>query len=348
MKILKKRSMLFGILSITAVLFLFSALTAGPKMISEKDFGFLGVNVEKMSSDDRDEFGVKFGVLVVNVLEGESAQKAGLKKYDVIQFFKGVKIHRPEDLTTEVRKVKPGTKVKLLIVRDGKEKSVMATLGKLKKREYKFQDFRKNILKVFGESAYLGVQIQPLNNDLASYFGTKQDGGALVIRVDKGTPAEKAGIKSGDVIVSVEKEKIKNGDDLVKVIKKFEPGKKIKITLLRHRKQMSVMAVLEKGKYGKFMNIIRFPEKGVSHVYVPDIPEFDKDEILIWKDKAGKEIKERMHELKERLKEGQERMKEELIRVKEHSLRLKEENKKRIKELKKVKELRRVREYIYI
>ncbi len=368
MKVLKKRSILFGVLPILILLFLISIgnVNGEEKIVNENGKGFLGVRVEKMSIDDRDEFGVKSGVLVVKVLKDTSAEKAGLKKYDVIRFFDSVKIHRPEDLTEEVRRSKPGSRVKLLIVRDGKEKGIKVTIGKLDKREYGFKDFGEKIFRSFGGGAFLGVRIQSLNNDLASYFGIKKDGGALVIKADKGTPAEKAGIKAGDVIIMVDKEKIKNGDDLLKTIKKYKPGNKVKLTILRHKKRISLIAVLDKGRWEGFMNFVRFPEKGVFHI---DAPVFDKDEIMIWKDKHGEELRRKMIELKEQLKDEnimlKKEMKEKILKLKEHladeksrmkpekervkaKARFIEGKKELMQELKKKMELEKARKYIYI
>jgi len=350
MKVLKKKSILFGVLPILILLFLISIgnVNGEEKIVKENGKGFLGVRVEKMSIDDRDEFGVKSGVLVVKVLKDTSAEKAGLKKYDVIRFFNSVKIHRPEDLTEEVRKSKPGSRVKLLIVRDGKEKGIKVTLGKLDKMGYGFKDFGENIIRSFGRGAFLGVRLQSLDNDLASYFGIKKDGGALVIKSDKGSPAEKAGIKSGDVIIMVDKEKIRNGDDLLKTIKKYKPGNKVKLTILRHKKRISLIAVLDKGKWEGFMNIVRFPEKGIFHI---DAPVFDKDEIMIWKDKQGEELRKRMIELKEQLKDENIMLKKEMGKeLKEKILNLKErlaDEKSRMKmEKERVKE--RKQENIFI
>ncbi len=345
MKSIIRKLVLVIMIPVLASFFIISNLSAEKVIVKKKGKGYLGVYIEKMSTDDRDEFGVKFGVLVTKVVESSAAKKAGIKKYDVIQFFNQNKIRRPEDLTDAVRKTGPGSTVKILIVRDGKERNISVTLSKLKE----FNQFypkpgilKENVFKVLGGGAHLGVRIQTMNSDLASYFGTKNNGGALILSVDKDSPAMKAGIKSGDVIIAVDKEKVKNGKDLSNLINKHKPGDKVKINLIRHKKQMPVIAVLGKGLFKSFFGLNYFPKKGEFNVEIPHVLSRD---LYFWKEKEGKELKERLNEMKERMKEEKIRMKEELKKVKENVIRIKELKKK---ELKQVKELKKVKEYIYI
>lgn len=334
------------VLFLAAIIMIFAGTVSQVMADKGGEKGFLGVNIEKMSGDDRQEFGVSFGILVTSVSKGEAAEKAGLKKYDVIQYLDGEKMRRPDDLVFSVSSKTPGTKVKVRYVRDGKERSASVVLGKRKVVDYKFKknfdfkkdfnfkkDFDKKVFKFSGGGGFLGVHIQSMKSDLAAYFGVKKDGGALVTDVDKESPAEKAGLKSGDVIVKIEKDKIKSAADVSGIIKSYKKGDKVKVTFLRHKKMSSVIAVLGAKKWNEFIKIA----PGKLHF---DIPRFKK-EIHIWTEKDKKEFKEQMKKEQEKLHKEMKSMKFELKKVQEEEL-------KKIKELKKLKKIKETKDYIYI
>ena len=66
---------------------------------------------------------------------------------------------------------------------------------------------------IFRSGGYLGIVLQELNADLAPYFSVKAGEGVLIVRVEKDTPAEKAGLKAGDVIVQMGEKTVKDADD---------------------------------------------------------------------------------------------------------------------------------------
>jgi serine protease Do len=91
---------------------------------------------------------------------------------------------------------------------------------------------------------YLGVQIQPLTKELAEGFGLSTEKGALVAGAQDGTPAEKAGLKSGDVITAVDGEAIANARELTRKIGALKPGAKAEITYLRDGKERTATVAL--------------------------------------------------------------------------------------------------------
>ena len=91
---------------------------------------------------------------------------------------------------------------------------------------------------------YLGVQIQPLTKELAQGFGLSTEKGALVAGAQDGTPAEKAGLKSGDVITAVDGEPIANARELTRKIGALKPGAKAEITYLRDGKERTATVAL--------------------------------------------------------------------------------------------------------
>lgn len=317
MKSIKKLSTLKGIAVLMAVSLLFlgaaTLMTAGEK--SEK--GYLGVSIENLSQDDKEEFGVKFGVLVTGVTKGEAAEKAGIKKYDIIQQFNDKKMRRPGDLVDAVRETKPETQAKVKLVRDGKNKEVTVTVGEYKSLISYFGDFDKkdgkNYFLYAGHGGgYLGVHLQELNKDLAGYFGVKEDEGVLILKVEEDSPAEKAGLKSGDVIVELDGKKVTDAGKVSKVVSAYEEGDEIEIKVVRHKKGQTVK--VELGERTGFRSFDMFKGgdflKGFKgyHYSVPGthvLPEGKGEHRIILRHKESKDdVKKKIEEIKKKAKKS--------------------------------------------
>ncbi len=85
-------------------------------------------------------------------------------------------------------------------------------------------------------SGWLGVLIQDLTPKMAIRYGLSQSEGVLVTRVEFGSPAMKAGLQEGDLIISLNKKKIPDSATLVKVVSTLSPGEKVPLTIIRKRK----------------------------------------------------------------------------------------------------------------
>ncbi len=109
-----------------------TAKAAASQLIKEGkvERGWLGVIIQDLTPSLRDHFGVKKGVLVSDVVDDSPAQKAGMKRGDVIVRFHGEKVENSTQLREMVVSTPPGEEISLLLVRDGEEKSVKVTIGK--------------------------------------------------------------------------------------------------------------------------------------------------------------------------------------------------------------------------
>ncbi|MCL4440639.1 MAG: PDZ domain-containing protein, partial [Firmicutes bacterium] len=87
---------------------------------------------------------------------------------------------------------------------------------------------------------WLGVQIQPVTPDIANYLGYEGSAGAVVYGVVSEGPAQKAGIKEGDVILSIDGSKIESPDDLIKIMQKKKVGAQVEVELFRQGKTIKV------------------------------------------------------------------------------------------------------------
>ena len=91
---------------------------------------------------------------------------------------------------------------------------------------------------------YLGVQIQDLTDQLRDYFKVKGDGGVLVSEVVKNSPAEKAGLEAGDVIMTVNDVRISDTRELTQTIRSEKPDNEVDITVVRKGREKSLKATL--------------------------------------------------------------------------------------------------------
>ncbi len=123
-------------------------------------------------------------------------------------------------------------------------------------------------LKKDGEvkRAYLGVQPQPVDQSVADYYGLEKPRGALVVTVNDDTPAARAGIKEGDIILEVDKREIKNPSMLRNVISLSAVDHKAEILILRDGKEKNLK-----------VKLAAFPSTGITQ---PTTPEITEDETL--------------------------------------------------------------------
>ena len=164
------------------------------------------------------------------------------------------------------------------------------------------------------KAGFLGVQIQDLSEQLSDYFKVKDGNGVLVSEVVKDSPAEKAGLKAGDIITKVDSEDIENAGDLTATIRGYEPEAKVSISVIRDGKKKKLKATLGEAKqdyFYKFGNLENFDFSGDKHkMLLKMIPEgledfefhgfsFDQEKFK----EQMEEMREQMEELKLELKE---------------------------------------------
>ncbi len=98
---------------------------------------------------------------------------------------------------------------------------------------------------------WLGIMVQPIDEKLAKGFGLKEAKGALIADVTKGDPADKSGVKAGDVVIKIDGKEIEDSRELVNTIgRKSPPGETIVLTVLRGKKKMNLNVKLGERKDG--------------------------------------------------------------------------------------------------
>ncbi len=258
-------------------------LLAAEKAASEKpESGFLGVSVKSLDDEELEKLGVTHGVQVAAVEKESAAAKAGIQEDDVIQSVNGEKVRDPRALTDIVRELKPGSAAKIGLWRDGKSLEVKAVLGRYE-RPKRSHWVVGPLAKGFRSRAYLGVNIMDLDDDLASYFGIKAGEGVLVTGVEKETPAAKAGIKSGDIIVQLGEKAVKECGNIHKALEELKKGDGVAITIVRHGKRETLQALPDYERRQRIMRIFRGDKDiEIEHLELPEmnieIPDIDVTE----------------------------------------------------------------------
>ncbi len=149
-----------------------------------------------------------------------------------------------------------------------------------------------------GSGAALGVHVTDITPALREHFGAPSNAGVLVARVSDESAAAKAGVKVGDVIVSVQGESIDTSGDLIRAIASHKPGAKIRVDVIRRARRNSFSVKLHKRKGGSFGAGLPFQRGGFKdfHSETPKIPELPRD----LGDRL-KELEDRLEELEQKL-----------------------------------------------
>ncbi|MBD3232855.1 MAG: PDZ domain-containing protein [candidate division Zixibacteria bacterium] len=275
--------------------------------------GWLGVYIQDLDDDMKEAKKLKStdGVLVDDVVEDSPAEKGGIKAGDVIVKFNGEDAHSDSKLRKLIRKASPGDEVEIVVVRDGDKKKLKVVLSEAAEKSYSYtmwnDDDEHEIVFNFGKDGWgskagLGVVIEDLNEQLGEYFGVKNGDGILIDEVLEDSPAKKAGLKAGDVIVKVDGKDVEDIDELREILAEKEDGEKIEVVVLREKKSKDFRVELseEFGSAGNFARIANLPRSFV--IDVPDIPDVEVDVDVQELKKSMKELKKELKQLKEELK----------------------------------------------
>ena len=182
--------------------------------------GMLGVSVQNITDDTAKALDIKDrnGVLVSGVQNGSAAEKAGVKRGDIITAVNDEKIEDSNVLRNKVAETMPGTQVKLTIVRDGKEMDLTATLDEFKPSDAKKQGNDEgddeNGVAPQNQGGKLGLSLQPVTPQTAKQLGLDSAEGMVVTEVDPDGPAADEGVTRGDVILEINKKPVNSIGDV--------------------------------------------------------------------------------------------------------------------------------------
>ena len=191
--------------------------------------GWLGVLIQDVTLDLAESFGMENprGALVAKVLPDSPAEDAGIKVGDVIVAFDGKEVERSSSLPPIVGSTKVGVKIPVEVIRNGKKKSIRVKLGELPEGETQARKSEPEAEKV----NRIGLGVVDLNEDQRDEL--EIDNGVLVNRVVNGA-ALKAGIREGDVILSIDNKPVKSTKQFQGMVKGLSAGTSVAVLLQRN------------------------------------------------------------------------------------------------------------------
>jgi serine protease Do len=237
--------------------------------LADEGGSWLGLETQEVTGEKAKDLklSAERGVLVVKVLEDSPAAKAGLKDSDVITAVNGQRVEGTAQFRRMIREIPAGRAVELGVWRDGREQKLTATLGKMQENRrawggmsampeaFKMQmPEMPEIAPMPGVPSIewdngnlmmnrprLGIDAEDVSGQLGSYFGAPDGEGILVREVNSGSAAEKAGVKAGDIITSLNGERIHGLTELrAKLSAASDSGKTAKLGILRNKSALTL------------------------------------------------------------------------------------------------------------
>jgi serine protease Do len=274
---------------------------------SSEDFGggsYLGVDTRDVTADRLADLKLKeeHGVEVTLVDQDAPAGKAGLKEHDVILSINGNQVESVEQLRRMIREIPSGRLVTLGISRDGQSMTLKAQLADRKKtfamagpgKAFRFNmpalpailampampatpfvpemDLPVSIVVVHS-SARSGLMVENLTPQLGDFFGAKNGKGVLVRSVEKGSRAEQAGFRAGDVIVKVNGESISDSGDFTHAMH-GRKGSTVTVSIIREKKEQNLTLTVPEHNQSQLLDT----DESL------DVPDVDAETVIDWGD----------------------------------------------------------------
>lgn len=237
-----------------AAMALTSLLEGGPR-------SYLGVGVREVDADVAREknLGEERGVVITSVAEGSPAEKAGLRRGDVVLEYNGQAVQGVEQFIRLVRETPVGRSVTLKVNRDGTVLAIQATigtcqnctpfgpLGRFRVPDVQVWSFPHDLPGVFTfwRSGMLGIEAEALESQLAEYFGVQE--GVLIRSVKPDSPAAKAGLRAGDVIIKAGDKRVAKPREVTEALRSAKGGPLV-LTIVRDKREMTVSVTVEEAR----------------------------------------------------------------------------------------------------
>jgi serine protease Do len=238
-----------------------------PWIYSSEDTGtnsYLGVDIADVTADRLNVLKLKDekGVEITMVDQDAPAGKAGLKEHDVILTMNGTTVESKAQLQRMIHETPPGRVVTFGLSRDGQPMTVKVQLAD-KHKEYSWANPNVHInipeihvpdidipsinMVMVTTSARSGLMVENITPQLGEYFGVKNGNGVLVRSVEKGSRAERAGFRAGDVIVKVNDQAIHDTSDFAHAVRSRN-GDTVNIGVMRDKKEQNLNLSLPERK----------------------------------------------------------------------------------------------------
>jgi serine protease Do len=215
--------------------------------------GWLGVQIQDVNDAMGSALGLgqRRGVLVSDVFKGQPADKAGIRRGDVVLSIDGKPVETSNDLKNTVAVIEPGRKVPVVVFRGGKELSVTVVLNERDEGGInKLASGKgKSSSEGGGDTAEaLGLSVSNLNEKVRQQYNLDENAtGVVVTDVDQSSQAAGEGVQPGDVIVELNRQQVASVKDFVKIAKNIKPESAV-LLLIRRGENTLYLAFTLRGK----------------------------------------------------------------------------------------------------
>ena len=204
--------------------------------------GMIGLLPQDLTNATRESMGLpsdQKGAIVASVSPNLPAEKAGLKRYDIITAIGTVPVKNAENLRNIVADLKPGTKVPFDIIRNGKKIKIEITIALRDEKVINAKSGGKGQSDNNSDSPQesntdIGITVSALSNDIRDQLGIDNSIGGVVVRdIDQSSSAAESGIRKGDIIMEVNRQSVTSVGDYHKIIKQIKNGQSVLLVIFR-------------------------------------------------------------------------------------------------------------------
>jgi serine protease Do len=320
---------------------------------------YLGVDIADVTTERLSALKLKEekGVEVTMVDQDAPAGKAGIKEHDVILTMNGTAVESEAQLRRMIHEIPPGRVVTLGLSREGSPMSVKVQLAD-KHKEYSFVspksgNFNVQIpdihlpdmempainMVVVTQSARSGLMVENLTPQLGEFFGVKDGNGVLVRSVDKGSRAEKAGFRAGDIIVKINDQPVHDTSDFTHAVKS-RSGNSVSVGVIREKKEQNMsLSLPEKKESSNWWQEESFDEQPLNAESAYELSKVQSElakirpqAALAW-DKASQEFGKSAEQSRKSACELQQKLRQETEKQRQETRRDQRELKNRVERL---------------
>ncbi len=196
--------------------------------------GLLGVHIRDLEPLLAEAMGLDNtqGVLIDRVRSGQAADKAGVKRDDIVLEVDGQPVHNAVDLRSQIGRTAPGEEVELLVLRDGERKSIEVELEALTEEALATSAGARDSNEARGP---LGIRVENLKDEWAERLGYEDESGVVIVRVARGSEAAKRGLRRGMLIQEINDEQVETVEDYEGALGEIAPGDAFMMRVLGQR-----------------------------------------------------------------------------------------------------------------
>lgn len=195
--------------------------------------GLLGVYIQDMDPALVGQYGVKEGAFVNEVMPGKPADKAGIREEDIVTRFGDTKIKNSDDLVSAVEATKPGTSVPVIVVRDGKEKTLHVEVSLLQAPE-------KPKVVASKPGGILQLTAKEITPELVEKYSLNAHSGVVVTAVGPTGEAARIGLREGDALLKINRTEIRTVADYEKAVAELKKGGPAVIRIQRGEHKLTI------------------------------------------------------------------------------------------------------------